>query len=211
MPAAAVNQVYRVTFNGFLHNQRTMTTFYYKLLDLPGAGGNHDDASNDLNTRIATAGDLQSLYRACCPSNWTLDSLWIQLIYPTRVRKIVYNKNLAGTGANASTVTNVSASITRTGVLAARNQVGGIRVPISPADCAAGLLTTTPFANLGALSVKMKALYGAAADWWWSPGFMSKVPGQQPNERIPAFTEMYAAFPQETSRVVRRRTVGLGI
>jgi len=208
---ASVNQVYQVTFNGLLHNQRTMTTFYYKLLDIGAGGGTHQDASDNLNASISVAADLQSKYRACCPTNWTLDTVWIQLILPVRIRKVVYAKNLAGTGANSSTVTNVSGSITRAGEGAARNQVGGIRVPISPADCAAGLITTTPYGNLNALAAQMKVLYGAAADWWWKPGFISKVLDQDGNPTIKAFTDIYAAFAQETSRVVRRRTVGLGI
>jgi len=176
---AAVNQVYQVTFKGLLHNQTTLTSFYFRLLDVPPGGPDHVDAYDDLEAEVATAGDIQSLFRACCPSNWTLDETWVQLLLPTRVRKKVYPKGLAGTGPNASTVTNVSGSITRAAENSGRQFVGGIRIPMSPADMTNGLVGGPAYSALSALATKMKLGYGAPAAYLWTPGFISKYADQQ--------------------------------
>lgn len=211
MAEATVNQIYMVTINGLLHNQRTMSTFYYQLFGVPAGVPTVQAAMDDLEDRLDVAADVFADYRAICPSNWTFTEAWVQCIDPVRYQKKIYAKNLPGTNANASTTTNVSLSLTRKGEIAARNRVGGVRIPLSPLSVVNGLVDATAKAAGVALASDLKLGYGAPGEFQWSPGFVTKIPGQLPNTTIKIFTPNFDVFVQDTARVMRRRTVGLGI
>lgn len=211
MAAVQTNDIFQVTLVGLIHGQTTMTTFYYRVGDV-GAGLDLDQAYALTEAYLVAAGNLSSLFRGCCPTNWTLTAHWIQDIHPIRYRKEVFTKSLAGLSTAASPVTNVAASITRVGELSGRNRVGGIRVPIAPSLVTNGVIAAGQLlTDLNALANEMKVGFGGGQDPTFSPGFICFVPGQQPNQKVLSFNFNFDCFVQTTSRVVRRRTVGLGI
>lgn len=211
MAAAAINQVYLVTVNGLLHGQRTMSSFYYQLFGIPAGAPTVEQAYDDLNTQMSVAADVFADYRAIAPTNWTFTESWVQCVRPQRYRKKVYVKNQAGLGPNASSVTNVSVSITREGELASRNRLGGIRIPLSPLDVTAGIVNAGPLAAANALATDLLTGYGAPGQFQWTPGFLSTILQNPPLLPTFEFTPNFAVFAQPTARVVRRRTVGVGI
>lgn len=211
MANAVVDQVFLVTYRGVLHNQTIMTTYWYQLKTIPAGGGSIIDASNNLATALAVAAGHQETYLWITPSNYLLQEVWIQCVFPTRYRKTVYTRGLPGLSINSSSTTNVSCSIARAGEVAARNTQGGVRIPLSPDDVTNGNLSAGMLAIAGSHVTQMKTVLGVAPNWVWWPGMLSHVYDGDGNIVQTFFTLTGFVTLQGSARVVRRRTVGLGI
>lgn len=206
---AVSNGIYLVTLLGRLCGQRTMTTFQYRV------GNALQDATvQDVYVALSahfrkTDGIIDKL-KVCCPLNWTLEEQWYQQVAPVRIRKLVEQlKTGAGTQFNA-TVPNLSASITRFGEIADRTARGGIRVPVDAQASENGMLT---FAMKGFLTALAQAML-EVVDASLTVGLLVPciwTPIKMPDKPIATLHDLYGTAVEPTSRVMRRRTVGLGI
>jgi len=201
----AVGDRVMVTFRGTLAQQHILSTFWYGVSAITGVV-NQTDAFTALRASLVAGGGLRPDYLACCPTNYTLDYIWIQNIRPTRWGKFTFGDNSPGTWAADAPTANTSGVITRRGDLAIRKAVSTLHVPISStADVMAdGLLTPAFKTPMTALAVEViKSITTAGTVVTYFP-VIDNGPGGAD------FQVITSAFVQETARVMRRRTVGLG-
>jgi len=195
-----------VTIKGALCGRTTLTTFLYRVSAV-AANTDYDQAMTALHGSFAGATQIRPKYVACCPSNWLMDAMWYQIISPLRYHKFAQGVAASGGFGSVANTPNVQGSITRIGEFAGRKYVGGIRVPIGTDDvsCNNGVLTANQKSALQGLADAMKL------NVITSGVTMTVIPQVGLPAAGGASADLYNAFVQDTVRVIRRRTVGLGI
>lgn len=201
--------MFLLSFRGTFINQRTITTFGFQW----NLAAGNDPAVNDLSSFFFASNDylsLQSAFLACTPQNYTLDQAWLQMVFPTRVRKYVFVPALEGTIPVDAVQPNTQASVSRHAVVASRHGNGGVRVPApqSAAYVVNGSITPAYTALLQTLANEMKEQIVPVIPG--TTGTMNPVLldfGQYP---IVTARAIVATTVQSTARVIRRRTVGEG-
>lgn len=206
MPVVALNSRVLVTFVGTLCQQRIMSTFLYKVTSAAVETA-QDVVFTAFDAELGKAGNLRPAYLAACPSNYTLNEIWYQQVAPIRFRRYTTLHGRPGLFSAVGQAANMSASVTRCGELSGRKYVGGVRIPIgTTADAVAnGLLTAPQLAALQQVvnTIKLNVLPAAPAYTFQPQAGVNA----NPMDSVP----VWDAFYQLTSRVMRRRTVGLGI
>lgn len=196
-----------ITFVGSLSSQTTMSTFTYGVSTV-GGSIQQDDAFAALNVAICSANKLRDKFVACCPSNWTLEDIWYQVIGPTRYVK--YNLSDAGVGPKSdytANTPNVAAVIMRRGDIAARKGISTLHIP-APTDAewiTGGELTVEALTALGTLSVEMKNDITVAVPSFTITPIINNGP------LAGDVTPITQTVAMSTVRTMRRRTVGRGI
>jgi len=208
MAAVVAGQIYQVTLVGALHNQRTMNTFHYEVENVPAGGATVVQAAAALETAFEAAGGIIEKFLDCTPDNYTLAEMWIQCIGPTeRYVKVVVPESLSGQWTEAAGTANLSAVITRTTEKSGRSQQSSLHIPIAtgPDTIFGGNLDADLLFNLNALAAVIPAQFGVVPNLTFDPVIYHGPPPFLPADRIETATA------QTTVRVMRRRTVGLGI
>jgi len=199
-----------LTYEYTLASQRMLSTFGYRISTLTGGTVPFDSFA----TAWANDADFVSLRDAIIdvlPSNVTIERYGIQRIGANRLAKYYANADLDGTNV-AATATNVAGVITRRSFAGTRVGVGSVHFPIPSDDTniVDGQLTAGLIAKLDAVAA-------------WGPSLMSIALGGGVNAVLSPVTfgkdqagtlftsPIDQALTQETARVMRRRTVGLGI
>lgn len=213
MPNMVVGQRVLVSAVGDYFGQRTITSWLYKVTDVTG---NIDDVVffDALHTVLTGGTGLLTKFRACCPMDvWLGVAAWYQVLGPVRFRKV--QRTLTdGTFDGPSLTANQQASITRVGVFGNRRNIGGIRLPMPTSESVEGKITPDYQAVMNVLGNQMKAAVTAG-----SPSVTMfpqvGVPGYT-NTPIPTpipvtdSVDMNDFIVQETTRVIRRRTLRVG-
>lgn len=195
-----------VTVNGRLNEQRTMNTFWYRVTQITDAP-DEAIAFAALFLQMTGAGGLLEDYLACVPTNWTAEAVWFQSITPIRQRKVSFPWDAIGGGPSSALTANVQGSITRVGDAARREAIGGVRIPIGTG---VGSITN------GRLVAGQKAAMQDLADSMaqviatFAPNVEYTPIVGKPNA-AGNYWNVVDATVQDTVRVLRRRTVGLGI
>jgi|SRR5215471_14371601 len=128
-PVATTNDVYGVYFFGTWHGQQVVSTFKYRMSAIVGAP-TVNDVYVDLFTILQSAGKLVDSFLACCPLLYTLNSLGVQRLTPTRVVRGGGNTpGKVGTNANSSNTANLACFINRRTTDGTRSGHGGLHVP----------------------------------------------------------------------------------
>lgn len=204
-PPQLVGDLVRVTIVGTLFQQTIMTVLDYKVTE--SSGDTIRVVANALDATFDAANDLYDSYRAVTPPEYTHTFTWIQTIRPTRFTKSIFAVDSPGTNATSTKVSNVAAVITKRSELANRRGLGSVHMPIAP--------TASGVTN-GKIVAPMRTLLNTLGD---------KIVLSRPilaglTTLVPVIVNSGFAFPaveysdyitQDTSRVMRRRTVGLGI
>lgn len=197
-----------ITFNTIAFNQRLMNMFVYGCSSLTGPA-TQQAAFAALHTALTAGGGLVPLFRACMTDQFEVTSVWYQIISPSRYAK--YTKT---TGLGLGTITtenafsaNQAAVILRRGDLGIRSNVSTLHVPLGQSSgCQAnggiGSTVETPLNNLAAALPTQITTAGVVATW-------DPVINHGPNAA--QFTPITDAALMPYVRVMRRRTVGLGI
>lgn len=205
MPSQLVGDIVRVTIVGSLFQQTIMTVLDYKVtvssLDTIRV------VANALDAQFDAANDLYDSYRAVTPPEYTHTFTWIQTIRPVRYTKSIFAVDSPGTNATPTKVSNVAAVITKRSESATRRGLGSVHMPIAPT---AGGVTN------GQIVAPMKTLLNTLGD----KIVLDRTVLAGLTTMVPVIVNSAFAFPpieykdyitQATSRVMRRRTVGLGI
>lgn len=196
-----------VTFRGVLCGQTIMNTFGYRVQSLTGTPTITTWATALKNALIA-GGGLKSRFLGCCPTVYELQELWVQIIAPTRYSADKFALNEFGIYPDSEALTaNVSSVITRRGDYANRSNVSTLHVPCGTNDVMLnnGFITQDLKDALTLLSAQIILPVTTA-------GTVSTVIPVIPSGGVPAAAvNITKAFPMDTARVMRRRTVGLGI
>lgn len=198
--------VLQITFVGRYCGQTTMNTYPHVVTAIPTPNVTYNAFAEALNVTWQGAGKLISTQRNCCPQNWEHVSLWVQQVRSVRMRAAKVPVGLIGMFTETDGLTaNVQASIERFGELANRHEIGAVRIPIGTDDSCFDEGEITPAlktalelhgvqmaATTTSLGVTIKPLVGLGAPTY--------------PVTLVAGTEV-----KDTCRVIRRRTVRVGI
>lgn len=202
--------VMEVSFAGSVDGQRVLTTRHYtNRFSIP------DSVSIALlmqgfldSIQEGEVNDLVTSYLAVCATDYLLTQVRVQVVAPTRIRFYQTPKAAAGTFAGLTQATNINGTITFQTQKAGRNQISTIHPPaLAEGTYTSGLLGGAIKTALSALGDKLTepvALPGLLGVWFpviWH----RKVAGIDRVDGIENYTV------SDTVRVMRRRTVGLGI
>jgi len=197
-----------IHFLGRCFGQRTVLTNTYRCT-VGNAGLTTAQVLNELLNEVVLAGGANEIlgqYRACLPPQWSLEETRAQVLAP--VRSAFTSQGFVGfpgTNANAATVASDAAAITRRTALAGRRQISTLKIgPVPDAASAAGLLTGAYGLLLQTLgTATIKPLLLPISTCQFIPTILTAL-GTHDGRDLTNF------FIGTTSRVNRRRTVGVG-
>lgn len=208
MGVPAVGQTYLFTFRGDMSNQVILNTFMYNTTGI-GTAVTTQDIINDCITFMKTANNLVQKFLACMPSEYTLVQEWGQVVFPARFAKQTFTDGNIGTSGFSNETANQATTIERRGDLANRASVGSLHLvcPTAISVASAGIITDVGY--LSALqsfaNQMLVTLTGAVTGCTLVPVlFNTRNPGV-------AARRITQAIPTNEIRVMRRRTVRLGI
>ena len=208
MPNLVNNDVLLYTINYEQGGQRYMNTAYYKYTD--SFLGNDDYAvlCNAFLSAKEVAGNFISDLKEILADSVTIIDHRMQRVAQSRLAPVIHPLNEAGEVSAAELPGNSAACVTRRTILGTRWAIGSWHQPGLTADALfnATNLNSTYMTNLEVmLNTRIRGVaqpggsFGNIENVLWSPS----VPLR--------FTPITAYVCQPTPRVMRRRTVGLGI
>lgn len=211
MPSSLVGDILQVTFRGRYEQQRIMLVHHYRL----DAVNPFTDAQNvqlalaDKVRAGAGGGNIiEGSYLACLPPQYTLEKIRTQTIALQRLVMTEVARNVPGTHGGDTETGNQAAVVTLRTALAGRSQVSNKHIGPIPQDVTVqdnGLVTVAYKALLTTLASNLAVQFAdAGTGATFTPVIFHKT-GTGPNYSV---IERWLA--QETLRVMRRRTVGLG-
>lgn len=201
---AAVGQIYRTQIRGRLNGQRIVSILDYRLEVIP-APTVVTAVYAYMSGLHVVAGGLKDKYKGCTPSNYILDEIGYQCIYPVRIVQqftAVAEFGLAG----LADTSNVQQAIEKRGEKATRYAVGGMHPPVGTqvTNFTAGLLTNGQKVVLQALADEIPNQLGDGVTT------LTLRPVIYNRSFIPNYTYITECRIKDTVRVMRRRTVGVG-
>lgn len=201
-----VNSIVQISYEMRMYNQRMLTTLHYRVA-VPSSTIIIADEMEDLAERFRTNGanDIFTAFAKVIPIQVSIQNVVAQPIYPVRYRRVVLD--ISGTGqGEGSTVPNVQAALTFYTIFSGRNQVGGVRIPAPPVEAEQGVWNVLYKNFLNDLADKLTTFVSVTAG---GGSYTPVVYHRSPNAN-PKYTDLAGGFAQDTSRVMRRRTVGVG-
>lgn len=209
-PNIVLSSFVKIWLEGSLCGQQVRTTFAYETETIDGPA----EAVNEVMDAFFTDAqwtNLQTLFLDCCPDNYTLDHVtWQYYANPSVYAQIKRQVGDPGTDLTAQ-IANTQATIVRRPIAALREGVGAIRIPLAP------VATNVIDGELqAAYKVKLDALAAVMPDpivfttvgpttYTLNPVVLTKTPTWYTPQNV------FIAFAQPTSRVLRRRTARQGI
>jgi len=205
MPVVAIGDRVLVSFVGRLFGQRFINTFWYKVR-LTSGDPEYAEMAPALNAFLQTAGELKTKWLNCVTNSAEMTQIWVQTVAPQRLRKWSFESIANGAFDGAASTPNVQASITRVGQYAGRQYVGGIRIPIGTgAECSIeGIISNDLYDLMIILGAAMKEEINVLG------GDVTLTPQVGAAGDLTDTKDMEDFLVQTTTRVIRRRTVGLG-
>lgn len=198
-----IGAVLAISIEGRQDNQQVITTLHYRLLD--NSLGDGRAAALAMMSNLQQGGDLFDAYKACLCDAVTDLTMYAQWVTPQRFAYVVSPEAPAmGVIGTAPLPANVAQVVTRRGEEANRRSISTLHLPGVPVAAVVG----------GILDGAQKALLQDFADIACDANILVGGATLQPC----AFTRLapdtskllVEGFPQDTVRVMRRRTVGLG-
>lgn len=211
------NDVCLVTIRGVLLDQVVMTTLAYR--HAPGSVVITNGAAflDDMFANLDQAGDVLEDLVGALPGNMGEILVDLQWVYPIRYRKKTYTPTINLGQGSDTTISNIAAVITVAGEQASRRTIANKHIPISQLDVEAGQLTAGYAAVLEAYKTQILAdLLPVAGHPMepiiWGPPKAAYTKCGKDYPALPALrTDIVTAVIQDTSRVMRRRTLRLGV
>lgn len=206
-PIAAVGDIFLVTLRMTWLAQQMINTFYWRVATNP-AQDLVNQVSNGMDLVLGGSNGLYLRHKALRSLLCSLDRVSIQRIAPSRMVPQEFVKNQAGDVVASVDTGNLAATISRRGSQAKRSDIGSVHIPLpqDPSVYALGSLTPAYLQKLTDLAAIIQANITTPSGTIMEPVIYHPGP-----EAVPNFSFVGAAFPQSTVRVMRRRTVGLGI
>lgn len=207
MPVAP-GDVAQVTFVGRHHGQTTMNTFHYRTNDTNSADSSviQTNLANQLRAGVGGGDVLETAFLNCCAQDYTLQQIWVQIVRSVRYAASKIARSVPGNVLVDSNATNISGVITRRAALAGRAFVGSIHMPAVPDTYYSnGDISGTYLAALSAMATaSLQVVTDTGLSISWLPCLLHRTAPL-------TSTFLSTAFVQTNLRVMRRRTVGLGI
>ena len=207
--AAAVGDVYLVTFKGRAFGQVIMLTHHY-VLSVLGLASSDQAVADAILDAVKSGGahDIETPYTDCLITDYVCEEIWAQKIHPTRLRR----RQVAGTDAGASPsaeLVTVSASLVLQTDAAGRNQQSVKKIgPLTTvvAYVSNGVFTTTQLIDLNTLGGALVANLDLIGETIVLKPCIYHGPVPFPAPDI-----LTAAVAMDTARTQSRRVVGRGI
>lgn len=201
------NAIIELTYLGKIYNQTTMNVRHYYVAAQGTTPSITDEVENFLgHFTDMGVGSVLPAYIACIPEELNVYRVVAQVLRPSRFRKQFETISQNGL-ASSSPVTNVQASITFTTRLSGRDQQGGMRVPAAPVAALDGTWTAGYQTLLTTLAARLsEPITEPGGDAIYAPCIFHRGKAT-PADR----TEINAFIIQPTTRVIRRRTVSVGV
>lgn len=190
------------TVRGVFEGQVCLTVLHYKLVNSLGLPDG-DLAISQLNTEMNDLTDFIGFYSACVHSDYLFNQLVYQWIWPVRYhRQVKVPVPTAGTVTGTKLPPNVSGAISKFSDKATRHSRGTVHMPAVPGT----------FHSQGLITGSGQASYNDLAGHIVLTRQTESLIPILFNRVNPAVSEQVTnARAETTSRVNRRRTVGLGI
>lgn len=195
--------IWLCTFRYNLNNQILLNTFPYQQSSTPTL--DYVAFAQAIVLAMQAPGSLQDSILQSITADCALASITLQPIRPIRYQAVVVAVGQNGQQAGLAAPQNVAQSIERRGVIAARDNIGRIQLP----PCAAsgivnGGFTLLQAAQLQGVATAMMANFASGVPAVsLSPVLISKDPTIVPRPITGTTVKL-------SSRVMRRRTVGVG-
>jgi len=201
--------IVEVTLLGSCFGQAVQNKFHYACISVSGADQASQDVFDELDTELSAGAGLINLMLLLAPTQYELGAVRYQVIKP--VRQVAYPVQHADNGLNTQNTlaTNVAFAITKRGDLAGRRNISTTHV-IGTTDGSLmdeGKLTPAAITlaeNIAAFMDNQVSITVGAIDYEFGPVIYHPTDPLNP-------TPITSCIVQPTARVMRRRTVGLGI
>lgn len=202
--------ILEVTLSQRMNSQTLLNIFHYRLITSPGATVDGDTVVAILTAALLDPPvELAVNLKAASPANWAYDGLVTQWITPTRYTRFFDNTD-AGAGALLSSPTpqNVAITTTKLAIEATRHGIGSFHLGgVASGDVLNGAITVQGVAHAAIVADAMMQVVDVSA----AAGALTLRPVIF-NRVTPSASLNWVEYKtQLTSRVERRRTVGLGI
>lgn len=205
----SAGSVVLVSFRGGFAGQRVLFTHTYRVLTAGAAGTSYAQEMAALLNRLVAVNQLWPKWLACLPNNFSGIELRAQAISPVRQVAIVRPQPEPGTFNAAGQIPNISAAVTLRTALAGRAFVATKHIgPVAESAVEAGFISdalNTPLAEF-----KNAAITDVVPSGFDVPTYRPVIFHRNPKPGQPSTTDVISGAVQDTSRVMRRRTVRVG-
>jgi len=206
--AYAVGDIVEVTWEQLMFSQVILNIQHYRVVSSSSTGSDVGDNQSfaDHLAGLTGAGELITVWHAAAVGQWTLSRVRTQKIYPVRSAYPNASIGQAGTSGNASSLCNTATVVSKRGTSGTRRAQGSIHFAhFSPEEYASGEIQAVQETWWN----NMEPLWSATQVVAAIPASLQPVifnPGATPNYQVVAVWQL-----QSTARVMRRRTVRVGI
>lgn len=214
MAGLFAGDIVQISLRGRIFGQRILLTRFYKVTVPSDAALTVEQELAGLlagiNATIPAGGnELVSKYLTVMPNNYSLETIRAQLVWPNRSVLVEQIADQTGQSLGAATVSNTAVVITMRTAKAGRNQVSNVHIgPVDNEVYSAGFVTGPAKPSYNLLGVRLAIPLTSQ-----NIGGCTTVPviyhaGQELPQLISDDIRTHVL--QDTIRVMRRRTVGLG-
>lgn len=204
-----VGTIFEYTVVGNVNGQKCMTVLHY-CCSAPSAIGDPQDETSALMSELEPLGSIAVIanMQACQSGEYNIDYTRGQLFNANRFSYVRHVMAIAGTIAEPCSAQNVNATITKRTQYSGRNQVGSVHLPgLADSEYESGLITTGAKVFLDDFAREAKKTIAITAD---TGRYFACVWHRE--ETFPVWADQWKSWiTQPEVRVMRRRTVGLGI
>lgn len=202
--AVTAGDVLQVTLVGDAMGQQILNTFHYGVASVTGTPSQSAFAI-EVTTKLQVAGELVDKFLGCMAPEYTLDFMWVQFTLDTRYQKSVFSIGSVGTSPQHASTANLAGVITRRGPVANKRNLGSLHLmyPNKDTGMTAGIVSAAQLLAMNLLAAKVILTYNLATLGSITPIL---IHGTSKLNAVP----ITSAFAQDTTRTMRRRTVGIG-
>lgn len=199
----ATGAIWQMTIEYTMNQQILLNTFHY-LQD--GGVADYPTFAAQWDTWNLAAGHMIEALLPAITGAATVTGITYQPIRPSRYRPVKVIHSLSGSQAGQDVPQNVAQVITRAGVLANKHNLGSIHLPPPQADqIVGGSLDVGQVALLNVLASRVLQVVAPGG------GGVTLTPVLISRNVVLTPQPLTIAFGQVTARIMRRRTVRLGI
>lgn len=203
----SVGSVVNVQYTGRLFQQTVINGFTYVV----GVADPTTTVLDELQGIVdyfqsAGVGDPRLAYLGCLPENVFVNRVSAQQIYPIRSRIVAAFVDYQGTRDPAVTANQASVVTYQTN-FGGRDQISSNHFPLSAADCSSANISAALKSNLDLFAEIRRTFFTIpTTQTSMNPCIYHRSPNANPKTH-----EITSHVVQDTARVMRRRTVGVGI
>lgn len=206
----AIGDIVVLTIFSTWNSQRYLNVLHYQCKNLP-MDTHYALCMNDLIAAVQSDAvtSIVPKLALCMGVDASITEVRAQRVYPTRDYYISDNTVIQGGGVDQCTAGNLSAVITKQSTHVGRGRSGSFHVPAIPESAyASGFITANYLQLLEPLAenIDVTQVSGAGGNDVWGPGMFNPNLGALAN-----WSDIARVKIQDTVRVMRRRTVGVGI